>query len=347
MNKFNENKLHILSDKEYFSHKDYKEFEKIYTRKLIREKNIDGNTPLHFLCFRGMYKSSLHNRVFNKSLNNALKKVLNLSPSTFLIKNNQGETPLHILSYNYFNKYTKDILILIIDKLKNKLNIKNNEGNTILHILCSLISLNNNTTNSILYLISKYPNIVNIKNKKGETPLHILSSRFKVKDIDNNNTPLNIEKIFKFISNNKNINILLKNNKGDSCLHTLLQNKGIINNYSYNYIKYLFMITDKIKYQKNKNGNTPLHLMVINDFYHTSINKYYNKDDYKKNLFQNNEGNTPLHLLCYIPYKEEYNKILSLLIDFKDKKNKNHQKPIQIMEQNINYESSYTFFGLS
>ena len=335
--------LDFICDKENFNQTEKNKFIREFTNNPgnISKKNNDGNTPLHYLCFRGMYISDIHKRQFNSYTVSSIEKVIDIKKNAFKCKNESNETPIHILCYNYFNKYTQQILEKLVNNLEESFwTVKNNNGNTPLHILCQIIEFDNRVENSIKILIDKHPNIVNIKNNVGNTALHYLCVRFPV--VSETNIPLYWSRVFHNMvekMDKKDLEIL--NQKGKSCFHLLLENKSFFNNYTINCIKKMVQKNKSLKFQKNSDGNTGLHLMAIQPIFHDYICEIYKEVDIKSDNFQNNDGDTPLHLLCTIPYETKYNPVITKLISFKEE-----QTPYNIMSAtNINF-NNYTYQGL-
>lgn len=346
---FHENILHDLCDQEDFLEKDLHDFKKIVkeNKTLLFEKNIDGNLPLHYLCFRGTYISSLHTRVFTTPLTDAIKFVLNRHHNLFFEKNNAGETPLHILAYNFFNSETCSIFKKIFDKLLSldarrqtrQQQIKNSEKNTPLYLLCSLIHINEHATNVILHIIKKNPHLLTIKNNIGNTPLHKLSELFHItNDIDSN-----ICKIIKAIVEQTNINICPKNNEKEIPLHKFIKSKNF-NEYTIPIVKLFFQ--GNVHLVQDGNGDTPLHCMCMNKNFWSFIPEFYKNTQLSYNMI-NEKGNTPLHILCSIDYDQTMNPVLSFFenTEWKTKRNKQNEFPIDIMMKNKNYQY-FTFSGL-
>jgi ankyrin repeat protein len=371
---FNENQLHLLCDKEYFVKGDLTIFKNIVKNEnnLLFQKNIDGNLPLHFLCFRGMYISSVHTRVFTKELNEAINFILKDYPLLFFEKNNVGETPLHILAYNYFNEHTCVIFKKIFDKLlriqyvqeqqktkqqhnKQQQNtkqqtmkqrnmivqqIKNIEGNTPLYILCSLVHINTFAKNTILHMIRENPSLLKIKNKIGNTPLHKLAQLFHVsKEIDKNVHDI----IKKMIEITDLENISCQNKNGQTSLHILIQNRNF-NDYTLQNVVHFFKKDVSLKFLKDGNGDTPLHCMCMNPKFWGSILDFYENINLPTNM-KNKKGDTPLHILCYKPYDISMDPILTFLLQFKNIKNNEKLVAAEIMMRNDNYQY-FAFVGL-
>lgn len=346
---FHENILHNLCDQEDFLEKDFNDFKKIVkeNERFLFEKNTDGNLPLHYLCFRGTYISSLHKRVFTIPLNKAIKLVLKKHHNLFFEKNNAGETPLHILAYNFFNSKTCFIFKKIFDKLltlearrqTRQQQIKNSEKNSPLYLLCSLIHINEHTTNVILHIIKNNPHLLTIKNNIGNTPLHKLSELFHITDeIDKN-----IHKIIKTIVEQTNINICPMNNEGKIPLHNFMKSKNF-NNYTIRIVELFFQ--QNVHMVKDGNGDTPLHCMCMNKNFWSSIPKLYKNTSLSTKMINKN-GDTPLHILCYQKYDQTMNTVLSFFMNSKWKtmKNKKNETPKEIMMKNVNY-TDFTFSGL-
>lgn len=346
---FHENILHDLCDQEDFLEKDLHDFKEIVKENetLLFEKNIDGNLPLHYLCFRGTYISSLHTRVFTTPLNKAIEFVLNRHHNLFFEKNNAGETPLHILAYNFFNSETCSIFKKIFDKLLSldarrqtrQQQIKNSEKNTPLYLLCSLIHINEYATNVILHIIKNNPHLLTIKNNIGNTPLHKLSELFHI----TNEIDSNIYKIIKAIVEKTNINICPMNDRGEIPVHKFIKSKNF-NEYTIPIVKLFFQ--RNVHMVEDGNGDTPLHCMCTNKNFWSSIPKFYKNTRLSSKMINKN-GDTPLHILCSIPYDQTMNPVLSFFKNskWKTKENNDNNLPINIMMENENY-TDFTFSGL-
>ena len=345
---WNENKAHLLCDEEFFQKSHFNEFQNLYhsAPELFLEKNIDGNLPLHFLCFRGMYISSNHKRVFTGILNHAIEMILVHHPTLFFEKNNFGESPLHILAMNYFNLETATLVTKVFKKLSylnkqktiQKNHLKNNNGDTPLHHLCNLIYFNEYVVAVIQQIIHTEPSLLTLKNNDGNTPLHLLVKKnIRISpEID-----ANVHQVIQSIRNRYEINAFAKNNTGDTPIHTLLKNE-YFNNYTIHTIQ-CFLKNDIFKL-KDRDGNTPLHCMCMNQNLWQYIPQLYKKEQLSISM-KNTKGDTPLHILCFQPYTSAMNNALEFLLPFKTTKNNGGKIPKEIMYENENY-NDFDFVGL-
>lgn len=344
----NENEAHLLCDEEFFHTSHFNQFQNLYNNapELFLEKNIDGNLPLHFLCFRGMYISSVHKRIFTDPLNNAIELLLNHHPRLFFEKNNFGESPLHILAMNYFNSEAADIFKKVFRKLSylNKLktiqekHLKNNNGDTPLHHLCNLIHFNRHVVTAMQEIIRIQPSLLTLENNNGNTPLHLLAKKnIRISDeIDES-----VHHVIKSILNKHEINPFTKNKAGDTPVHSLLKNK-YFNNYTIDTIQ-CFFEKDILKLKDN-DGNTPLHCMCMNPNLWQYIPHFFKREQLSASM-KNNNGDTPLHILCFQPYTSTMNNVLEFLLPFKNSKNKEGRIPREVMYENENY-NDFDFTGL-
>lgn len=344
----NENEAHLLCDEEFFHTGHFNQFQNLYNNnpQLFLEKNIDGNLPLHFLCFRGMYISSVHKRVFTDTLNNAIELLLNDHPRLFLEKNNFGESPLHILAMNYFNSEAADILKKVFSELSylNKLKtiqekrLKNNNGDTPLHHLCNLIHFNSHVVTAMQEIIRIQPSLLTLKNNNGNTPLHLLAKKnIRI----SNEIDKNVHDVIKSILNEHEIDPFTKNKERDTPVHSLLKNK-YFNNYTIDTIQCFF--EKDILTLKGNDGNTPLHCMCMNPNLWQYVPHFFKKKQLSTSM-KNNNGDTPLHILCFQPYTSAMNNVLKFLDVFKNIPNKDGEFPRRVMDSNENIEE-FNFTGL-
>ena len=125
-------------------------------KELVNQRDIDGNTPLHFTIKYG----------FNTN-NTAINAVI-AAGADVNARNNRGETPLHNAFKYGFN--TNNAAINAVINAGADVNARDNEEHTPLHY--ALMDTNNDYHNeAALLLISKGAD-VNATNNRGDTPLH-------------------------------------------------------------------------------------------------------------------------------------------------------------------------------
>lgn len=95
-----------------------KELIKIF-RLNVNNQDEQGNSLLHTACLSGNQK------IVDFLLNHGAR---------WDIRNNQGNTPLHILVIKGYHGIIQDLVWLSPKKIKNAVNIQNNQGNTPLHL---------------------------------------------------------------------------------------------------------------------------------------------------------------------------------------------------------------------
>jgi ankyrin repeat protein len=265
---------------------------KIIGIDIINIQDNDKNTPLHYaIMFNNIY---------------CIEQLIKYN-CNFVLKNIQGNTPLHTAATGN---------IIILEKIFNSkyflenpsiINIQNNIGETPLHIACNFESIN-----IIKLLLSKKAN-VNIYDNTHLTPLFytitlnniqscelLLEYNINLNSQDiNGNTPIMYafqdknEKIFKMLLE-KDLNYNLNNINGRTILHMILyaslENMNIINKFP---IKKIIENID-LNFQDN-NGNSCLHLLFQTDLWEQYKNILEKK---KLNMFIINIFNeTPYNLI--------------------------------------------------
>lgn len=117
-------------------------------REVLKEKNDDGDTPLHLLA------AELCTEIFKSEFKDILK-----------IQNNRGDTPLHIYVWECDTR--PDAIEILKPELMELLKIQNKDGSTPLHILAE--------AHHTEIIKPQYSDILKIKDKQGKTPEDILS----------------------------------------------------------------------------------------------------------------------------------------------------------------------------
>jgi ankyrin repeat protein len=303
----------------------------LFIKKInVNMKNKNNDTPLHLL--------------FDKS--DLIKKI------KFFLKNgadintinNDGNTPLHILtkSYERYHNNNKEVIFLLINNNKKvNINIKNNEGKTPIHYIiekCNIellefiikniqnldeiIKIKNNKK-TILHIATQFEcvniidvllnynmiqNYINLQDSKGNTALHYATIKF-------NEHYYSFEKkiiITENILNNQYVDINIQNIDGNTPLHlSLIYKIEDITEKLLNNTKYICDVN-----MQNNDGNTPLHMVIINKQI-KFINPILKNKISPKIEIQNNDGDTPLHL----SYKDKNIDITKEILDFNNNPN--------------------------
>ena len=218
----------------------------------LSKKNKTGDTILHLAC--------KHNQGY------ILEYILsnNDCSNAFSIKNDDGDTPLHMLAKQVISP---DILHLI---KFNEPNVKNNNGNTPLHIAC------HNDNVEFVKLLLTLQSDPKILNDQGELPLHLAAARsLNVLNLvitsenvnaqrNNGDTPLHIacwhQKLDIILHLIKELNCSVQdlNENEESPFHVLLNTESGLNITSV-----LKFIPKSLKDSKNKKGFTLLHIACM------------------------------------------------------------------------------------
>lgn len=212
---------------------------------VINARDEEGNTPLHFLIsniktaneltallnlssiseanmntqnFLG--NTALHEVLQNRSLSItdkiSLSKSLISNGININIKNNEGNTPLHLIAISSNNKVS--LIELFLD-CKAEVNAQNTLGNTPLHEILQNTKLNLEAKIYLAKILINNGANVNIQNKEGNTPLHLIAK-----------SPLvglrNMENLIRLLVNNS-ADISQLNNDNKSSLQLLEENKYI------------------------------------------------------------------------------------------------------------------------
>lgn len=252
------------------------------------------------ICYIKKYKL---NEVVNTKCNNTIlheickgiKLTLDIiayiitSGADMNIRNNNGDTPLHVLFNENKSELSYEVFKYLVDCDVN-LTVKNYGGYTPLHYMCYY-------KQTIKYDIIKYSMMkklpLDIKNDYGDTPLHYLC-------------------IYGYMGNiiktamDSGYNFETQNRDGVSPLHHLFRN-----HYSYDDLSYAMIKGYNIDALQTKDGFTPLHYLCDRDFeYSYDIILHAMNKGYKFDGLQTNNGFTPLHFLCDRKYYYSYNIIL-------------------------------------
>jgi ankyrin repeat protein len=235
------------------------------------------------------------------------------------LQDRDKNTPLHYCVI-FNNIYGIELLI------KNNCNmvLKNNQGNTALHLaVASSNKLLENIINSKIFI--ENTNLINMKNNIGETPLHVacnfelidnikllLLKKADINIYDNTHlTPI----FYCITLNNIKLVELLLENGADINVQDINGNTPIIYSFQENNDKIYKILLDKYdNYNANNvNGRTILHTILyatledINIVEKFPIDKLIEKTDLN---FQDNNGNSCLHLLFQTNLWEKYKAIL-------------------------------------
>ena len=208
--------------------------------------------------------------------NNFLNKLLDPVTNTNMLKHINSKIDKYGNTYLFhaIRHQNMDVINLLI-KNNVKFNIKNNDGNTSLHILFDLINqmISKFDNNIIKYLEiikkCKFKKIdLNIKNNDNITPLDILTNIDK-KDADGNTLLHNLL----FINNYElailcinlfNPNINLQNNEGNTLLHlTMLNCISFFDDIEVYYFLHFLIKTGANENIKNKLGTYPVHIFSL------------------------------------------------------------------------------------
>ncbi len=152
--------------------------------KLLNQKNSQGETLSHLLCYEGMiekYQAYLDMGGVNsitQNGNNVLHYCVSSGADTFLMidlinhgidplqKNIFNQTPMHMLNSLQSASYFTIWNFRTFSKMERLTDI---EGNTIAHSAAI-----NKKKDIVLFLLKEYPQLKNIKNNLGLTPEQIL-----------------------------------------------------------------------------------------------------------------------------------------------------------------------------
>ncbi|MCP5369897.1 MAG: ankyrin repeat domain-containing protein [Rickettsiaceae bacterium] len=256
------------------------------TLEHLNNRNKDGNTALHIAV-------SVCTEVNQELVDLLLNK--GADPT---IKNNGGNTPLHLAAYSGNVEIFKKILIAVEQAEKmtpEHLNSRNKEGNTSLHAAVSArTEVNQEVNQELVDLLLNKGADPTIKNNGGNTPLHLASLCGNKKIVD--------------LLIDKEVDLNIQNTDGNTPLHlaSLLGYKEVVD---------LLLNNRADPTIKNKDGNTALHVAVS---MRTKVKQGVKQEivDLLLNkgadpTIKNNGGNTPLHLASLCGNKE----VVDLLID--------------------------------
>jgi ankyrin repeat protein len=162
-------------------------------KELVNQRDIDGNTPLHFIDFK----------TNNTAINAVINAVINAGADVNA-RNNRGETPLHN-AFNYGFNTNNTAINAVIDAGAD-VNARNNRGETPLH---NAFKYGFNTNNTAINAVINAGADVNARDNEEHTPLHYAL-------MDTNNDYHN-EAALLLISKGADVNAT--NNRGDTPLH--------------------------------------------------------------------------------------------------------------------------------
>jgi ankyrin repeat protein len=191
--------LHITCDRNFID----ASMQLIRSGGNLSANNINGDTPLHLLCYK--HHAQLMSTIID--LPRSVLRHLNLS-----VTNNRNENLIHAtLKYNCSSDEDSNLeLVKILIKQKLDLNQQDCEGRTALHYCCLL-----HNSKSILTLLVNSHNVnCNISDINGDTPLLLASSTPSDSSIDLCNILLEKGKA----------SVHATNQNGDSALHCACRN---------------------------------------------------------------------------------------------------------------------------
>ena len=230
---------------------------------LINVKNKEGNTPLHLVvCWH-----------CNEEV---ISLLLSRSETDISITNNENQTALHVLIEYYadFDMYT--LFKSHHSYNSSLLSIPDSSGNTCLHLACKRSYLP-----IVKDICDDQANLINVKNKEGNTPLHLVACQYSNKEV-----------IILLLSQSET-DISITNNENQTALHVLIENAD---SEMYTLFKSHRSYNSSLLSIPDSSGNTCLHLACKRS--RLSIVKDICDDQVCLINVKNKEGNTPLHLVA-------------------------------------------------
>ena len=329
---------------------------------VVDVKNNDGNTPLHLICTLKLHPLHHKQKLERKrlpismcfDLPSVIQKLLS-HVSSLSVKNNDGDTPLHIACRS---KDVRLVNLLLESQHEVDLTIQNNSGDTPFHIACATACF---PIVDALLRLGNSVNVLAIKNSNGDIPFHVAlelfqrSQRGKVKKSKDS---------LEFFANNcSDINIQNKNK--ETLLHLSCK---VVNSYSTYIVEFLvksgadLTIVDAHKQlplhvaaskslkmvklcclpnlidQQDKAGNTALHIACIHS--QLEVASFLLTEMECSPAISNGKRQTPFHCACQaVPSS---NDLIVLLAKF-SKASLNHQDangdtPVHLLCKNSNQE---------
>ncbi len=295
----------------------------------VNSQDCDGNTPLHIACSHG--KSEI------------IHYLITEMQCCISIQNKIGESPLHKACSSSLDKESMELLL----SKKHKF-VTDHNCNYALHVLCKYFS--DAKVDCIRLLVkalcrAKQTSTVSHPNEFQELPLHFLckssmkkayeaikilllhTKNLNVKTLSGN-TPLHLACLAKrhdiiqlLVEQKSKCDITLVNMRNETPLHLACymqftasecDRKNVSANYSCFTDSLHCLASEKTINAVNIDGDTPLHIFLKNDFFHsidlyTEIIELYckilsyllNLDSTSSSLRMcNNNGEFPIHLAC-------------------------------------------------
>jgi ankyrin repeat protein len=251
-----------------------------YLFSQMSTNGYNGNTILHYACEK-----------IDKIPLGVFKLLIETMGYDVNVQNNDKDTPLHN-AFRYFKPSDGGNIAVLTYLLSQKDingNVKGKDGDTLLHIACKCI--NRLPLDIFKILIETHGGDVNVRDVSGKTPLF---------DVMRSSSPYgnNID-IFIYLLTQKNVDVNIKGQKGDTLLHYACEK---IHDLPLDVFKCLIETLGCDVNIQNNNKNTPLHYAL------QSFNPYNNPDitvlTYlidQKNVNVNikgKHGSTLLHLAC-------------------------------------------------
>ena len=263
------------------------------SQTLINEQDEDGNTALHIAC--------MHSKL------EIARFLLNEKKCDSIIKNQNGQTPLHCACKNATSTENNGLIALLAQNSKASLNLQDADGDTPIHLLCRNSSLDG------ISRVTMHDCNFDLQNNSGETPLHIVCSSPKstlelVKCVANCDPELKLKdspcdtalhlacrshssKVIQFLLENGHQDATQINNEDRELpIHILCKRDSLTS------VQLLFGFFKDFDKQ-NIHGDTPLHIAVKNGL-SDEIIVYLVEEANCDVTIQNEEGDLPLHIAC-------------------------------------------------
>ena len=255
-------------------------------------QNIAGDTALHVLCHRHCTSGSL------KEQEDALCLLIKHTDLDLSIRNVYGKTVLHLM-FQDTEWWDSDLLDRLVCHKQFDPNTQNANGDTIVHLLCHtehvLSSLKDIQKRKRFFLqLIKLPNMKPfIRNELGNTPLHLMLQDKQWLDSD----------LLEPLVCHEHFDPNTQNGNGDTILHVLCHTKHMHSSLKdiqkrKQFFRQLIDLPKLDPYIRNKQDNTPLHLMLQDkEWWDSDLLEYLKcKKSIVPNI-QNKSGETILHVL--------------------------------------------------